>query len=266
MAFGQIHHGFIDTLTSHVRMVNDDSQGLDDIVLDSGADVSALRVSYPGVGAPVSHDGSLFVDAQGNALHVDSTRLAKVRFGDVTFKEKFLVSGVTTPLLSLGNIMGSGWSICDDGTSQWLMKDDMWIPLFLKRNSLCAKGFIQVIQDAENVAASVSTQVIRAVSLSGPFSNLRPGWNRLSQHFYAIMTKSPTFVDSTLAPAPHLMWFRTTLIKVGGAWQVTEFAADVGQMSDLECGMVRIDISDVLALAHDQVVDLAALGIDELSP
>ena len=27
-----------DDLTSHVRMLNDDSQGLDDIVLDSGAD------------------------------------------------------------------------------------------------------------------------------------------------------------------------------------------------------------------------------------
>ena len=157
-----------DSVTSHVRMVNDDSQGPDDIVLDSGADVSALPLCYSGVGTEVFHDGSLFVDAQGNALHVDSTRLGKVGFGDVTFKEKFIVSGVTTPLFSLGNIMRSGWSICNDGTSQWLMKDDMWIPLFLKRNSLCAKGFIQLIQ-------AVSTQAIRAVSLSGPLSNLRPG-------------------------------------------------------------------------------------------
>ena len=78
-----------DSVTSHVGMVNDDSQGPDDIVLDSGAgaDVSALPLCYSGVGTEVSHDGSLFVDAQGNALHVDSTRLAKVRFGDVTFKE-----------------------------------------------------------------------------------------------------------------------------------------------------------------------------------
>ena len=194
-----------DDLTSHVRMLNDDSQGLDDIVLDSGADVSALPLCYSGVGTEIHHDGSLFVDAQGNALHVDSTRLAKVQFGDVTFKEKFIVSGVTTPLLSLGNIMRSGWSIHNDGTSQWLTKDDMWIPLFLKRNSLCAKGFIQLIQDADSAASTVSTQVIRAVSLSGPLMNLRPGWNRLSQFFYAIMTKSPTYVDSSLAPAPRLV-------------------------------------------------------------
>ena len=62
------------------------------------------------------------------------------------------------------------------------------------------------------------------------------------------------------------MWFRTTLIKVDGAWQVAEFAADGGQMSDLECGMVRTDVSDVFTLAHDQVVDLAALGIYEFAP
>ena len=136
----------------------------------------------------------------------------------------------------------------------------MWIPLFLKRNSLCAKGFIQLIQDADNVASPVSTQAIRAVSSSGPLSNLRPGWNRLSEQFYAITTKSPTFVDSTLAPSPYLMWFRRTLIKVNGARQVAEFAADVSQLFDFQCGMVRTDISDVLTLAHNYVVDLAALG------
>ena len=252
-----------DDLTSHVRMLNDDSQGPDDIVLDSGADVSALPLCYSGVGTEIHHDGSLFVDAQGNALHVDSTRLAKVQFGDVTFKEKFIVSGVTTPLLSLGNIMRSGWSIHNDGTSQWLTKDDMWIPLFLKRNSLCAKGFIQLIQDADSAASTVSTQVIRAVSLSGPLMNLRPGWNRLSQFFYAIMTKSPTYVDSTMAPAPRLLWYCTTLIKVNGAWEVAEFRANLETLDDLERGMVRTDITDVLTLAHDYVADLAALGISD---
>ena len=111
-----------DDLTSHVRMLNNENQGPDDIVLDSGADVSAFPLCYSGVGTQISHDGSLFVDAQGNALHVHSTKLAKVQIGDVTFKEKFIVSAVTTPLLSLGNIMHSGWSIHNNGTSQWLTK------------------------------------------------------------------------------------------------------------------------------------------------
>ena len=68
-----------DALTSHVRMVNDDSQGLGNIVLDSGADVSGLPLPYSGVGTPVSHDGSLFVDAQG--MHFMLTQLGWYRFG-----------------------------------------------------------------------------------------------------------------------------------------------------------------------------------------
>ena len=51
------------------------------------------------------------MDAQGNPLEIDSTRLARVRLGNVVFKEKFIVSGVTTPLLSLGSVLRGGWSI-----------------------------------------------------------------------------------------------------------------------------------------------------------
>lgn len=80
------------------------------------------------------------------------------------------------------------------------------------------------------------------------------------------MTKSPTFVDTTLAPSPRLLWSRTTLIKVDGEWQVLEFGADLEYLDDFECGMARTDVSDVLTLAHDYVADLAALGISELAP
>ena len=110
--------------------------GLDDIVLDRDADVSTLPLSFADVGVPCTHDGSLFVDAQGNPLEVYSTRLARVRLGNVVFKEKFIVSGVTTPLLSLGSGLRGGWSMYNEAGSQRHTKDDIWIPLFLKRNSL----------------------------------------------------------------------------------------------------------------------------------
>lgn len=80
------------------------------------------------------------------------------------------------------------------------------------------------------------------------------------------MTKSPTFVDTTLAPSPRVLWYRTTLIKVGGEWQAAEFCADLEHKDDFESGMARINISDVLILAHDRVADLAALGISEMVP
>ena len=31
----------------------------------------------------------------------------------------------------------------------------LWVPLFLKRNSLCAKGLIQLIQDADNASYNI---------------------------------------------------------------------------------------------------------------
>ena len=54
-----------DSCTHHIRMVSDDQQGLEDIVLDGGADVSALLLSFADVGVLCTHDGSLFVDVQG---------------------------------------------------------------------------------------------------------------------------------------------------------------------------------------------------------
>ena len=48
-----------DDCTHHISMVSDDQQGLEDIVLDSGADVSALPLSFADVGIPCNHDGSV---------------------------------------------------------------------------------------------------------------------------------------------------------------------------------------------------------------
>ena len=174
------------------------------------------------------------------------------------------MSGVTTPLLSLGNIMRSGWSICNDGTSQWLMKDDMWIPLFLKRNSLCAKGFIQLIQDDSAAEPNSSFQAVRSIRLSQPLLNLRPGWNRINDGLFAISTTARCYVDSTLAPSRRLLWLRTTLLKVNGVWRVAEYAADVGQLDDLVCGIILDGISEVLILAHDEVNSYEALGFREV--
>ena len=253
-----------DISANHVRMVADDSLRMDDIVLDSGADVSALPMSFASVGTACAHDGSLFVDAQGNPLEVDSTRLARVRLGDVVFKEKFIVSGVTTPLLSLGNVLRGGWSIHNDGDSQWLTKDEFWIPLFLKRNSLCAKGCIQLIQDIQSTPVDESPQAVRAIHLSEPLQTMRPGWNRINDELFAIRTFTRNFFDSTIAPSPVLMWYRTTLAKVNSQWQVVEFAMDVSQINDLECNMLIPGVTEVLTLAHSRVDSYASLGFFEV--
>ena len=52
-----------------------------------------------------------FVDAQGCALNISSTRLATVDFGGFSLKEEFIVASITSPLLSLGKLMKHGWSL-----------------------------------------------------------------------------------------------------------------------------------------------------------
>ena len=50
----------------------------------------------------------------------------------------------------------------------------------------------------------------------------------------------------------------------GGVWRVAEYAADVGQLNDLECGIILNGISEVLTLAHDEVNSYEALGFEKL--
>ena len=75
-----------DSCTDHMRMVSDEPQGLGDIVLDSGADVSALPLSFADVGLPCTHDGSLFVDAK--AIRLKLIRLLLQEPGLVTWSSK----------------------------------------------------------------------------------------------------------------------------------------------------------------------------------
>ena len=83
-----------------------------EIILDSGADGSALPMEYGHAGVPTALDDRLrFVDAQGSPLNVSSTRLATVDFGDFALKEEFIVASITSPLLSLGKLMKHGWNI-----------------------------------------------------------------------------------------------------------------------------------------------------------
>jgi hypothetical protein len=82
------------------------------IILDSGADGSALPLAYARAGVATTSDEKLrFVDAQGCALNISSTRLATVDFGGFSLKEEFIVASITSPLLSLGKLMKHGWSL-----------------------------------------------------------------------------------------------------------------------------------------------------------
>ena len=78
-----------------IKMISDSSAGEDErpqlravsdssnveIILDSGADVSAVPRCYSNTGVQVEQHEAQFIDAQGSPLNVHSTRVAKVTFG-----------------------------------------------------------------------------------------------------------------------------------------------------------------------------------------
>ena len=109
----------------HMRAItnNDNSHvhNMCDVILDSGADTSALPLSFAGVGDECPTPNTSFVDAQGAPLTIQSTRIANVQFGDVTFRERFIVSDITCrqcPTFRLEcdsvrwrSILSEGWQV-----------------------------------------------------------------------------------------------------------------------------------------------------------
>ena len=119
-----------------------------EIILDSGADVSALPRTYGNVGVEVGQHESQFIDAQGSPLHVRSTRIAKVIFGDVVLKERFIVTDVSIPILASGHLVRAGWSLQANGKEQHLVKGNKSFKVGFKRSSLCAVGCINMIANS----------------------------------------------------------------------------------------------------------------------
>lgn len=94
--------------------------GSEDIIFDSGSDVSALPLRFSHVGVAKAPNGNMYVGAQGNKIEITDTRLAKVQFGSVSLKEKFIISAVTSPLIGMGHMIRDGCSLINSPEGQWL--------------------------------------------------------------------------------------------------------------------------------------------------
>eukprot|EP00435_Cladocopium_sp_Y103_P056888 s567_g19.t1 len=237
-------------LRSHLR----------DVILDSGADTSALPLRFAAVGIEGPSPETSFVDAQGAPLTVQSTRLANIQFGDVIFRERFIVSDITCPLLSLGSVLRSGWSVVHIDGHPYLTKDDKRIEVLFKNNSLCARGQISVLSQ---VHVTDCQPAVRAVQLGMVLRCLTHGWNRINPHLFAIKTTGPNHVNTTLCPSDELMWFRTTLVfRQTGQWEVVEFCEAIADMQhNLEEEIYDPEsIVEVITLAHRNAMQDEHLG------
>ena len=144
-----------------------------EVVLDSGADGSVLPLEFGAVGHPDrTFGGSKFIDAQGKPINVKGARIAEVQFGQVVFRERFIIAAVTSPLISMGRLLKDGWLLQKyQNGSMALVRNSKSIPVHFKRNSLCATGVIRMLSSPDDPASSSTAgecgqvEHVRALSL-----------------------------------------------------------------------------------------------------
>ena len=242
----------VEAELDHLRMV--------EIILDSGADGSALPLEYSNTGVALASDDKLrFVDAQGSPLNISSTRLATVDFGGFSLKEEFIVASITSPLLSLGKLMKDGWNLEKLDNGLHLVKADKAIPVSFKRNSLCISGSIRMLEDSKSLH-------VRDVKLKDVLQRVKTTWSKLGPECFGIRTYKPVFVDVTMAPSASMLWHRTTLVKRFGRWHLLHhnlFVSDEFASGSLAGAMPEPStVQEVLTFGHAKECTHAQLGFE----
>ena len=185
--------------TLHARMVEAEHEH-EWIALVSGADVSLLphrRVA----GYDIPSPNIQLEDAQGNSLKVGGVRKAQVEFehclsGDTgcCLSESFIVSDVTSILLSFGRMLKTGWKFGepsgDDlelverlghGSCAGVMTSPdnlIKIPVYFRKNSLSALANVQQVTEEPGVA-QIPVEHVRTVYVKLTFDvgKLKDGWS-----------------------------------------------------------------------------------------
>ena len=190
-------------------------------------------------------------------------RIAEVQVGSIRFKERFLVGGVTCPLLSLGKLYKAGFYVIPEGSqpeSFVLTNGSVSEPVRLKRQSLCTTGRIRVLTSGDGGPPAI--RALEHVTLIDPLLKLdASGWQRMASRCYALLSFEPRFVDTTLVPLSELLWFRTTLVRRGGVWSLVEYAEDVSNIRDRTCPFEQPGVEQVITIAHsDRTMSPEQLG------
>ena len=124
------------------------------VILDSGADILVLPMSYREVGFPLERVTSLR-DAQGGKMTNGGMRQATIELEDeeghlVELRESFALSNVKEPLLALGKLLGRGWKIEGEGGDVRLTHGLFSKSLQFRHNSLVVDAKIRKVGTVED--------------------------------------------------------------------------------------------------------------------
>ena len=246
-----------------------DSQGVvvdevTEVVLDSGADESCLPYAYceAGYAADVSQPVS-FSDAQGNPLKAYGWRYAQVVLDNgVTFRERFLVTDVTSPLLACGKLYKAGWSVQHMNNELVLTKGSRRVPVRFRHNSLVVEGSIRAVmskpESCQVRVVSLSPVLERMVENSTEFfEELIPG-------VYGLKCESNAYLDVGLYLPREGMQYRTTLVcvnKANSLWELCEMCQSIAALDVLDEQFEDGAERTMLTIASREVLSPEQLGI-----
>ena len=186
-----------------------------DIILDSGADMSCLPLSYAEHGTSHGSSGLQLRDAQGEALAVNDLRevefVVQSEEGEpIVWREVCAIAPVTQPLLCKGKLMRAGW--WPQRRPRMCLEHDsgVRVPMSFKGNSLCVKAAIYRVGE-QSVSPELHVRFVQVradVSLvDAPF-----GWQMSEQGDMLYRGRGSHFVDPSIV-APVGWPCRTTLVK-----------------------------------------------------
>ena len=133
------------------------------MILDSGADISLLPQEMANRGRNgKSLARNVLEDAKGGRRRTYGRRSAQIEVESensefIVIEDGFVVSGVRSPLVSLGRLLHRGWTLRPNSMApagvNLVAPDQGWeSPLQFKRNSLAMYAYIRMVSVVDEVA------------------------------------------------------------------------------------------------------------------
>ena len=122
----------------------------EEIVIDSGADISVAPLKLAQLGKAASASGVVMQDAQGRRIPEKERRILDIEVetadGDsLVIREKFCIAPVASVILSMGRLLRWGWSLATYGGRPVIERGGHKVPIKLRRNTLTILATVAAI-------------------------------------------------------------------------------------------------------------------------
>ena len=253
---------------SRVRTVH--SPRVADVVvcIDTAADESCIPFAYVQVGTESAHGPRGLVDASGNSMPTRGVRHASLRVGDVEIVDRWVVTGVSQPILATGKLLRRGWRIVGHDSPGGLAlvspDESACIPLEFQHNTLVCRGAVRAITDTPDASSlvKVSGLLERLLSEHDYLTEIAPS-------VHAAKVLSDRYVDLGLFAPQEGLEYRTTLVRRDGSqpWALLELSSS---LATLEVPNDLIAPSgeqfEMIVFGHREMLSPEDLGFSMQSP